>query len=333
MEFGAYPLLFRPVYKAFIWGGTRLAALYGRQLPGSTCAESWEIADRPDGMSIVRNGPLRETALGELVRRAPGAVVGRGWRGGPGARFPLLVKIIDAGQRLSVQVHPDERGAGLCGGEPKTEAWYVLDAQEGACVYAGLRPGTTRAELEALLARGEPERALVRVPAIRGSVIYVPGGLVHAICEGCLLLEIQQNSNTTYRVHDWGRTGSDGKPRPLHVDQAMRVIRWDAVSETQPPALLRSIDGNRLSRLLRCPYFDLLKLELAKADTLQKSDCTFHICFTLDGELILEAAGVGVHLRSGETCLVPAAIREYRLAPAGPAQVLIVTRPGADYKS
>lgn len=321
-----YPLCFEPVYQPYIWGGDRIVRRFKRDEPDGVYAESWEIADRPEGMSHVTNGPLKGQSLRELVRRMGSKLVGEGRRD---KVFPLLIKLIDARETLSVQVHPNDESAREHGGEPKTEMWYVIDAEPDACVYAGLKPGTDRTSFKQAIRDGSLEDLLTIVPVQAGDAIYMPGGRVHAIGAGCLLLEVQQNSNTTYRLYDWGRVGSDGRPRELHVDQALKVIRWrDVAPPKVAPRRIGRIDRNELWEVVSSPYFRMERLDLQEAWHGGGDGQTFHVLFVRDGRARLSWEGGRIDLRPGTSCLVPAALLQYQLKPLrGRATVIRVTRP------
>lgn len=176
--------------------------------------------------------------------------------------FPLLIKLIDAKQRLSVQVHPNDKQAEKYGGEAKTEMWYVLDAAPESQVFAGLTHGTSKKTFEEALEKEKLESVLQSVKAVPGESIYIPGGLVHAIGEGCLLLEVQQNSNTTYRVYDWGRFDTNGRPRELHVKDAMQVINWrDKPTTSMPPKEINNSSANNWWEILNCQFFKILRID------------------------------------------------------------------------
>jgi len=341
-----YPLVFTPVYKDYPWGGRSLETFFGRRLPGPIIAESWEIADRPGGMSVVASGPWRGLPLGDLMSRWGAGLVGR--RGkvagalGPrgvaagataahadrGPRFPLLFKLIDARERLSLQVHPSQVSAARLGGEPKWEMWYALGAAGEARVLAGLRAGVTRPVFERALAEGRVEACLASLPIRPGTVVSVPGGRVHAIDAGCLLYEIQQNSDTTFRLHDWGRLGADGLPRPLHVREALEAITWD--DEPAAPAQARDLPprpGARGWELLRTPHFCVRRLELTGPLRAANDGESFHALFLVSGSANVEGGGVIVPLVPGTTCLLPAGLSSYTLEPEGdnPAEFLWTT--------
>src|SRR6201987_4814355 len=215
-------LTFVPLYIERVWGGRKLEALFGRQLPVTNpIGESWELVDRADAQSVVSEGKLKGVTLHELWMNGRRRILSEGY---DYERFPLLIKILDASQALSVQVHPPVHRKIKLLDEPKTELWYFVDTEEGASVYVGLKNGTLREDFQSALANGTVDRLLHRVPTRPGSFIFLPGGRLHAIGAGNVLFEVQQNSDTTYRVFDWNRLGLDGKPRTLHVEQSLQCI-------------------------------------------------------------------------------------------------------------
>jgi mannose-6-phosphate isomerase len=240
------PLRFEPIYMQRVWGGRRLESLLGRRLPLSArIGESWEVVDREDAQSVVHEGPLRGLTLHELWTQHRDAVFGPGLPDAP--RFPLLCKILDAQDRLSVQVHPPAAVAAQLAGEPKTEMWYILETQPGSTIYAGLKEGVTRAAFEQALAEGRVAETIHTLPTHAGDTIFIPSGRVHAIGSGNLIVEVQQNSDTTYRVFDWNRLGLDGKPRGLHVAESLASINFaDAEPQFAVP------NGETL---VECPFF------------------------------------------------------------------------------
>ncbi len=320
-----YPLLLTPVHKERIWGGRRIAATYGRAVSPDRCGESWEVADRPEGMSVVANGPFAGVTLRDVMARLGKSLVGRAV--GPAARFPLLVKLIDAHERLSVQVHPDDDSAARHGGEPKTEAWYVLDAAPGAAVYAGLAPGTDTARFAEALRAGRVEELLRRFPVSPGDAVFIPGGRVHAVGEGCLLLEVQQSSDTTWRVYDWNRVDRHtGKPRDLHAEQALRTIRWSDTADDLPlrPRPLPHATPNELTLIVACPYFRIERLTLrAEEVTTRSPGGSFRVLFVADGSVRLSGDGFDFAVVAGHSVLIPATLARYAAGPvSGPATIL-----------
>lgn len=252
-----YPLVLKPVYQNYLWGGDRISRVFKRALPPGIYAESWEVSDRPEGESVVVNGVLRGWSLTKLMR-----TYGTALTGGEAklAKFPALIKIIDAKQCLSVQVHPHATVPGSAAEEPKTEAWYVLDADRNAVVYAGFKPGMDEKKMRRSVKDKSLKEHLVAIAVKPGDVIYIPGGLTHAIGAGCLLLEVQQNSNTTYRIYDWGRLDSTtGKPRDLHHAEALRVINWGLQAQVTRAS---SSISEGWHALLATPFFNITKAVL-----------------------------------------------------------------------
>jgi mannose-6-phosphate isomerase len=228
-------LRFAPIYQTRVWGGRALEAALGRSLPPvDPIGESWELVDRPEAQSVVAEGPMAGLSLRSLLERHAAAIMGPAW---PAQRpFPILVKWLDCRERLSLQVHPPSSVAGELRGEPKTENWYIAETAPGSRLIVGLRKGVTRARFEAAAGAGNLEECVHSFNVAAGDSILVRSGQVHAIDAGNLILEIQQNSDTTYRVYDWGRVGLDGRPRQMHLAQSLRSIDWNDFE----PAPLRS---------------------------------------------------------------------------------------------
>lgn len=324
MSMTFYPLLFEPVYKDYIWGGQRISSLYQRRNTPSCCAESWEISAHPDGMSCVTNGAFAGTTLADLTTR-----LGVSLTGTEALRpdhFPLLLKLIDARESLSVQVHPSDSTASLTGGEPKTEMWYVLDKTQEACLYAGLRPGTTFELFKAGVANGTAQDRLFRLPVESGEALFIPGGLVHAISAGCLIYEVQQSSNTTYRIYDWGRVDTSGRSRPLHLEQAFKVID----TRLSEPKMIRvpragSHPDDPWREVLSCPYFRLRTLQLTQPTTLPLNGTTFYALFTASGSATVTVGTTTVPLTTGSSCLIPAGAGAFTLCPLNESASILVT--------
>ena len=219
-----YPLTFHPILKERVWGGRSLECLYHKPLPaGVPIGESWEISDRPGDVSVVSNGPLAGKDLHWLMTRHATELLGAARP--PDSRFPLLVKILDAQEKLSLQVHPPPGKAAELGGEPKTEMWYITEAAPGAELYVGLKRGVSREEFERKIKSGTVAECFHRVSVRPGDAMFLPSGRVHALGAGIVLFEVQQNSDTTYRVFDWNRLGLDGKPRELREALLHQLFR------------------------------------------------------------------------------------------------------------
>ncbi len=319
-----YPLRFEPILKRYIWGGRRLGTELGKPLgEGSDYAESWELVDRRDDESRVAAGPLQGAMLGQLVRDRGAELLGRHH---PQPRFPLLIKFLDARQTLSVQVHPNDAQAARLT-QPdlgKTEAWVVLAAEPGSLIYAGLKRGFDRPAFERELHRGTAELCLHRFEPRPGDCVFLPAGTVHALGAGLLVAEIQQSSDTTYRLHDWNRVGPDGQPRALHVEQALAVIDFergpvDPVCSSAPNH--RRQPGSR-RRLIACDKFVLDRWNLTEPATVGQPD-RCHILVVLSGAVNVAGDPAGRPLQRGETLLLPAALGATVIEPTESAAVLL----------
>ncbi|MEM1297154.1 MAG: TIGR04282 family arsenosugar biosynthesis glycosyltransferase, partial [Verrucomicrobiota bacterium] len=251
------PMVFQPVYQERVWGGRKLQEWLNRQLPNEQpFGESWEMVDRPEAQSVIREGTFAGITLGDLWAQRRAEVFGKG---ASGERFPLLLKILDATQDLSIQVHPPQSAAEALNGEPKTEMWYVAHAMPGAKLYAGLKSGVTREDVESAIRDGSLSEKVHEIEVKTGDCLFIPSGRIHAIGAGLLIYEIQQNSDTTYRVFDWNRTGLDGKPRELHVEESLQSIDFEDI---EPGVAVPEGDT-----LVGCEYFEVEKWELKPGES------------------------------------------------------------------
>ncbi len=326
MDAPAYPLVFDPVLRDYIWGGRRLETLFGRRLPPGITAESWEISGHPTAATHVAQGTHAGSLLTDLTTtygeqlcgtRAQ-AMLARG-------RFPLLVKLLDAAQALSLQVHPDNAYAAQHeqGELGKTEMWYILHADPDAHLIFGFARDVTCGEFRSALAAGAPEPLLHRLPVAAGDAVFIPAGSVHAIMQGIVLVEIQQNSDTTYRVWDWGRTGADGTPRALHIDKACEVINFSQIRPgvciPLPPggaAGARSLvrtggsDASSLTHelLVDAPEFRIERVRMsAGCEVASELDgATFEIWICVEGSARVATAAGMAELPAVRSALVPA---------------------------
>lgn len=310
------PLVFEPIFMDRVWGGRRLEQLYHKKLlPGARVGESWEIVDREEAQSVVHDGPLRGQTLHELWTHRREEIFGTDLE--DSARFPLLVKMLDAQERLSLQVHPPAEMAAGLGGEPKTEMWYVAHAEAGADVFAGLAAPSSRAQFEEALHAGRAAELVQRLPVQEGDAIFIPSGRIHAIGAGCLIVEIQQNSDTTYRVFDWNRLGLDGRPRTLHVEESLQATDFGDVC----PALQPQTEGP-VTPVAACAFFHVEKWKLdAPRKALENSGGRFAIFTCLEGGA--ECAGKG--FGPGDFFLVPANLAEADVRPTGEGTELLRT--------
>jgi len=307
------PIVFSPIYMTRVWGGRSLEESYERKLPDpQPYGESWELTDRPDEQSVVKSGPYTGKTLHDLWKDHREEVFGANLTGD---RFPLLIKILDARDDLSIQVHPPTDLAPSLGGEPKTEMWYIADCEPDAKLYIGFKEGVTREEFEQAIADGTVEEKVHAVTPNPGDSIFIPSGRLHAIGAGFLIFEIQQNSDTTYRVFDWNRVGLDGNPRDLHVEQSMKSIDF----EDFEPAMDTPVDGT----LATCEFFQVDRVELEAGESIQSPDARFSILSVISGEIRSQS---GESFKKGDFLLLPKGGCE--LTASVNAEVLQTTIPG-----
>jgi mannose-6-phosphate isomerase len=316
-----YPLTFEPELKDKIWGGRKLAEVLGKQLPPDTpIGESWEV----HGGSVVAGGPYKGRTLDDVRAELGAGLMGARLADPPGGVFPLLFKYIDASEYLSVQVHPDDAYARAHTGYPygKTESWYVVHAEPGAQLVHGWKHATTPDEVAAAVRENRLEELLEYVPVSPGDVVLVPAGTVHAIGGGIVLGEIQQNSDTTYRLYDWGRVGFDGKPRELHVEESLRTLYY---GRTEPhkirPTTLQADGATRRFRVV-CRYFAVESVEGASEFELGRGLASFHLVSPLSGPVRLSWEGGETKLEKGRTALVPAGLDGCTVSADGPYTLL-----------
>jgi len=307
------PLTFNPLFQERIWGGSKLAELFGKKIPpNKRIGESWEIVDRPEAQSIVRNGPLSGRSLHDLWVNFREELFGKL----PDVpRFPLLIKLLDAQEKLSLQVHPPQEIAESLGGEAKSEFWYVVAAEPNAEIFVGLRKSMTRDQFEDAVHSGTVANCIHAVRMKNGAAMFLPSGRFHAIGAGNLLVEVQQNSDTTYRVFDWNRVDDQGKPRQLHVDQALQCIDFNDVA---PKPITPK--GELLARH---QLFEVQKWNLKSARDIAPIG-QFAIVLCLSGAMQC----AGVDFTPGEFFLVPASLEDRSIHPRGEGTSLLhVTIP------
>ncbi|MCC7085707.1 MAG: class I mannose-6-phosphate isomerase [Pirellulales bacterium] len=318
-----YPLRFEPIFRRYLWGGRKLATVLNKPIGPESCAESWEIVDRPNDQSRVSIGPLAGKTLGEIVRDHGEALLGRHH---PQTQFPLLLKFLDCEKTLSVQVHPsDEQAARLTPPDHgKTEAWIVVSAESDTLIYAGLKRGFDRGALERELNRGTCDLCLHRFEPSRGDCIFLQAGTVHALGAGLLMLEIQQNSDATLRIFDWNRLGPDGKSRPLHIAQALEVIDFSRgpVSRQTP----QPTDRPHITRLVECDKFVLDRWEFMEPVRIG-GDNRFHIIAVLHGAADILCDPEQQTLTLGDTILLPADHPRCFFIPDGPSTLVDIYLP------
>jgi len=297
-----------------VWGGRELEKLFRKELPpGRTIGESWEISDRPNEESVVANGKFAGKNLRWLMENFQREILGDA-RPATENRFPILCKILDAREKLSLQVHPPANKADDLKGEPKTEMWYIADATPEADLFVGLKQGIRRAEFEKRISDGTVAECFHRVPVRVGDAMFLPSGRVHAIGAGLVIFEIQQNSDTTYRVFDWNRVGLDGKPRALHVAQSLASIDFN---DFEPSMVQSKFSGDEKSKsrsLIRDPLFnvDAMELKSGACNTLKPNK--LQIIAVVRGKVEVQNGTDRVTLDAGKFCLIPASLEKAEIA-------------------
>lgn len=303
-----------------------MGSLLGKELgEGTDYAESWEIADQGDDQSIVCDGPFAGVTLRTLMTESGKDLFG--CQPVP-KKFPLLIKYLDAHDWLSLQVHPNDQQARDRNPfeNGKTEAWVILEAGPDSRICAGLAAGTTADQLRTAIADGTVEEHLHVFPVRAGDCIFVPAGTVHALGPGIVLAEIQQQSNQTFRFHDWGRTDSNGQPRPLHLEESLACTDYQRgpVNPVKPVPL--AVRDHAFEELVRCPYF-VIRRHLTVNEFTVPNDGRFRILMTLEGQGMLETDESAVTLKQGGTVLLPASCPESRILPQCRMTVLEILQP------
>jgi len=310
----AQPLIFEPIFKERVWGGRRLESIFGRRLPpGKRIGESWEIVDRPEAHSVVRQGPWCGRTLHDLWREHRSEIFGENTP--DAARFPIIAKLLDAQEKLSLQVHPGAEIAGALSGETKSEMWYFAAADPDAEIYAGLRHGVERSRFTRAVRDGDVADLVHRIDVKTGDAFFVPSGRLHAIGAGNLLVEIQQNSDTTFRVFDWNRSDHNGAQRSLQIEEALQSIDFNDFE----PEVIRPVG----ERLVQCPHFAVEKWQLVSARRAsERRAFALFVCLSGSGEC------VGIRFAPVDFFLVSASAGEAELTPLTVGTALLrVTLP------
>ena len=304
------PLFMIPTYKDYIWGGTKLKDYLGKKVPFETVAESWEISTNEAGLSKVKMEDGTQVTLKELFDHKEKRIELFGTKTKDMERFPLLIKFIDARDNLSVQVHPDDEYALAHENDTgKTEMWYVMECDENASIICGLKETIAKDQISNVIENGTLQNYLNKVPIQKGDVIYIPSGTVHAILKGTLICEIQQNSNLTYRVYDWGRVGKDGKPRELHIQKAIDVMNQEKrqnITNTRNQA-------ETCKKVIDCNYFGVDSLNITQNYQAKSNQESFEAYMVVEGNGILKANNKQYHLNLGESFIIPANLGEYEI--------------------
>jgi mannose-6-phosphate isomerase len=316
------PLKFEPILKTIVWGGEKIAPYKGIETDQKHIGESWELSGVAGNESVVSEGPLKGKTIAELVKQYKGELVGKHVYENTGDEFPLLIKFIDALTDLSIQVHPNDELAAARhnGSKGKTEMWYVVAADKGAHLLAGLTKKITPEEYAAKVADGTITDVLARYDVHPGDVFFLPAGRIHAICGGCFIAEIQQTSNITYRIYDYGRLGLDGKPREVHTELAKDAIDYTVYPDYRTHY---NPEKDEEQEVVSCPYFttSIYDLTLPFAKDLSGID-SFMVVMCLEGEGTMEVDGEEVSVHQGETVLIPATADDLCFVPDGSMKVL-----------
>lgn len=303
------PLKMQPCYKEYLWGGTRLKREFGKPDAPEVTAESWELAGHPDGSSRVAEGPLAGKTLAELDRESFWGTQC------PEGEFPILVKLIDAQKDLSIQVHPSERTALAEQGEQgKAEMWYVVDCAPQSFIYFGFSRKVTREEFLGRARDGSICQILNRVPVTRGDVFYILPGTIHAIGAGIVIAEIQQSSNTTFRVYDYGRKGPDGQPRALHLERAAEVVSYEPIVPQECRANSGvSFPEFTMAEMFSCRYFRAHRLDVRRSVELCCDGRSFQHLLCVEGSGAIQVDGADWSFVRGDSYFLPAALGEYKI--------------------
>ena len=307
-----------PAFKDYLWGGTKLRDEYGKKCDLDKVAESWELSCHKDGCSVVADGEYAGLTLPQYIEKAGKAVLGTDCE--KFEYFPILIKLIDAKQNLSVQVHPDNDYAMRVEGEyGKTEMWYVVDCEPGAGLLYGFKHEISKEEFRRRIEDNTLLEVTNRVEVHPGDVFFIEAGTLHAIGEGILIAEIQQNSNPTYRVYDYGRVGADGKPRQLHIEKAIDVTRLAPATRPcgRPQAKPEAFDGGSVLPLASCDYFTVKEMEVTSHAALMADEKSFHSLLLLDGSLTLSMGDEKLEMKKGASVFVPAGSGDYTLTGKG----------------
>lgn len=319
-----YPLKFEPILKDKIWGGHKLQQLFGKEPNGlPNIGESWELSGYKTDPSVVANGKFSGKTLIELIEEYTSELLGEKVYKQFGENFPLLYKLIDANDDLSIQVHPNDEFAGKRHNSfGKTEMWYVLAAEEGACLIIGFNEDTEKESYVKAVESGDVENLLQKVPVKKGDVFFIPAGLVHAIGKGVLVAEIQQSSDVTYRIYDYKRTDDKGNERELHTEMAVDVIDYTASTN---PKTNYEIVKNETRPLVSCEFFTTNILELDTEIVKDYSTLDSFVSYMcLEGKLQLVSEGNLVEIQKGETVLIPASLKKLTLKPLESSKLLEV---------
>lgn len=316
-----YPMKLEPAFKDYIWGGTRLRDDFKKKCDFDKIAESWELSCHKDGACTIANGEFAGKTLAELVNEKGTAVLGANCE--RFENFPILIKLIDAKDNLSVQVHPNNEYAMRVEGEyGKTEMWYVVDCEEGATLLYGFKDTISKEEFAQRIKDNTLLEVTNAVDVHKGDVFFIESGTLHAIGKGILIAEIQQNSNTTYRIYDYGRVGNDGKPRELHVEKAQEVTDL-CPAKPYPVQPTEKFNGYSSQLLSKCEYFNVKRIDIDTMADLVADEKSFNSVLVLEGEPVIRNGDTELKLVKGDSVFIPSGCGDYTIS--GKSQVILTT--------
>lgn len=300
-----YPLALTYCPKETVWGGSKLSKLFGKS-PAESLGETWELSVRDDENSYIKNGICQGISLKEYIKTHTGY---------SGEHFPLLIKFIDAKADLSIQVHPDDTFASVIGEKNgKTEMWYIIEAEEDASIIYGSKSGVDINDIKTAVLSGDAERVLNRIKVSAGDVIFIPGGMIHAICKGVLVAEIQQNSDTTFRLYDYGRKDKDGNPRPLHVEQAVKAFKNYTDKEIGDVRFSRSTDFGGGEILASCNYFTVAKYNICELTQFTFADEPFISLLCIEGGGVVGWSDGEEEILAGDSFYIPKELGSFHIS-------------------
>lgn len=310
MSLQLYPIVFNPILKEKIWGGTKLKTVFNKEITSDITGESWELSTVKGDISVILNGKYEGKSLNDLISEFPEEVLGTKIHEKFGTEFPLLFKFIDAKDDLSIQVHPnDELAKKRHNSFGKTEMWYVMQADEGARIVVGFKENSSKEEYIENLENKSLLSILKEVPVKAGDVFFLETGTIHAIGAGIVIAEIQQTSDITYRVYDWDRVDAEGKSRELHIELALDAINY-STTDTEK---IYSKEENKSNPVVNCPYFITNYFPLSGEVSVEKTNDSFTVYMCMEGNFDLELNGDKWSYKKGDTILIPAAMKNFKL--------------------
>lgn len=308
-----YPIKMNPAFKDYLWGGDKLIKEWGKNCPYPIAAESWELSGHKNGQSVAQNGAFAELTLNEIVEKWGKECLGENAKNSD--RFPILIKLIDSKQKLSIQVHPDDSYSLQNEGEfGKTEMWYIVDAEPNSGLMCGFKRDISKEEYAESIKNNTLTELLNFIPVQKGDTFFIAPGTVHAICEGTIIAEIQQNSDITYRVYDYGRVGPDGKERPLHIEKALDVSNLKGQAYNgKPIGEKETKEGTSKTLLAKCEYFTVYEFAIENECLLNSSDDSFSALTFTEGNGLLKWQNEEISFKKGDTFFIPAKLGDYQI--------------------